>query len=321
MSEQLAQAMLRFTNRQSGASSYATPVDGMVILRSDHPKPPTHRLAKPAMCIVAQGAKWASFGETRFDYRAGEALVVGIEAPTVGRVTEASPEKPCLVLLLELDRAIMAAVAEEIEALPLAAGDTCRGILVTDFRGPLEECALRLVRLLDTPQAIAFLRPIIMREICYWLLAGPHGAGIARMTLANSPSRPVIEAMRSLRDRFAEPVRIDDLAALAHLSPSAFHRQFRSLTSLTPLQYQKRLRLLEARRLMLSNAVNVETAAFEVGYESPSQFSREYARMFGAPPRRNIYRLKAGSSDGSNNRNEAHLRSRPELGRCRTAPT
>ena len=307
MSELLAQAMMRFTDRQSGASPYVTPVDGMVVLRSDHPKPPTHRLARPALCIVAQGAKWATFGETRFEYRAGEALVVGVEAPTVGRVTEATREKPCLVLLLELDRDVMATVAEDINALPSATGDTCRGIFVTDFRGPLEECAVRLVRLLDTPQAIPFLRPIIMREICYWLLAGPHGAEVARVTLANSPSHPVIEAMRSLRDRFTEPVRIDDLAALAHLSPSAFHRQFRSLTSLTPVQYQKRMRLLEARRLMLSEAVNVETAAFEVGYESPSQFSREYARMFGAPPKRNIHRLRAGSSNGGKTEAEAIL--------------
>ena len=307
MSELLAQAMMRFTDQQSGASPYVTLVDGMVVLRSDHPKPPTHRLARPALCIVAQGAKWATFGETRFEYRAGEALVVGVEAPTVGRVTEASSQKPCLGRLLELDRDGMAMGAEEINALPSATGNGCRGIFVTDFRGPLEECAVRLVRLLDTPQAIPFLRPIIMREICYWLLAGPHGAEIARVTLANSPSRPVIEAMRSLRDRFTEPVRIDDLAALAHLSPSAFHRQFRSLTSLTPVQYQKRMRLLEARRLMLSEAVNVEMAAFKVGYESPSQFSREYARMFGAPPKRNIHRLKAGSSDGGKIEAEAIL--------------
>ena len=127
---------------------------------------------------------------------------------------------------------------------------------------------------------------MIMREICYWLLAGPHGGEVAQMTLANSHTQRVISAIHSLRNRFAEPVRIEELASIAQMSPSAFHRQFKALTSVTPLQYQKQLRLMEARRLMVSNAANVETAAFDVGYESPSQFSREYCRMFGAPPKR-----------------------------------
>jgi AraC-like DNA-binding protein len=308
MSEPLVQAMLGFTNRQPGVSPYVTPIEGMVILRSDHPKPPVHRLAKPAICIVGQGAKWATFGETRLEYRAGEALVVGVEAPSIGGVTEASPQKPCLILLLELDQAMMASVAETLDAPPKAKGAVGHGVFVTDFRGPLEDCALRLVRLLDKPHALAFLHPMIMREICYWLLTGPHGGEVARMTLANSPSQPVIDAMRSLRERYAQPVPVDELAAIAHLSPSAFHRQFKELTSLTPVQYQKQLRLLEARRLMLVSAVNVETAAFEVGYESPSQFSREYVRMFGAPPKRDIHSLRSDISDGSHPEPEAVLR-------------
>ncbi|WP_174292661.1 helix-turn-helix domain-containing protein, partial [Sphingomonas bacterium] len=126
----------------------------------------------------------------------------------------------------------------------------------------------------------------IMREICYWLLTGPQGGEIARLALAGSPARPVMEALGALRERFRRTVRVDELAAIARLSPSAFHRRFRALTGLAPLQYQKRLRLLEARRLMVTGVANVEAACFEVGYESPSQFSREYARMFGAPPKR-----------------------------------
>lgn len=143
------------------------------------------------------------------------------------------------------------------------------------------------------PKAIPTLYPVIMREVCYWLLTGPHGGDIARLALANGPSQRVINAMHSLRSRFKEAVRIEELAAIAQLSASAFHRQFKTLTSLTPLQYQKQLRLLEARRLMISRAVNVETASFEVGYESPSQFSREYARMFGAPPKRDMKAMQA----------------------------
>jgi len=293
MSEQLAEAILRYTERHSGPSPFVTAIEELVILRADHPKPPVHRISRPAICIVAQGAKWATFGDNRLEYKAGEALVVGVETPSFGRVIEASPSKPCLVLAIGLDMAIMRSVAEGLDAPPKASGEICRGIFVTDFQGPLSDCALRLVRLLDTPKAIPTLYPVIMREICYWLLTGPHGGEIARMSLANSPSQHVVNAISSLRDRFSEPVRIEDLAKVAQMSPAAFHRQFKALTSLTPLQYQKQLRLLEARRLMISRAVNVEAAAFEVGYESPSQFSREYSRMFGAPPKRDAKQLKS----------------------------
>jgi AraC-like DNA-binding protein len=288
--DQLAKALLRYTEKQPGESPYMTPI--LAILRSDHPKPPTHMISRPAMCIVAQGAKWATFGDQKLEYRAGQALVVGVETPSIGRVVEASPGEPCLVLAFELDLAIVRSVAEEMDAPPRPAGEPGRGVFVTDFQGPLADCALRLVRLLDTPPAIPTLYPVIMREICYWLLTGPHGGDIARLTLINSPSQRVISAMHSLRSRFRETVRIEELAAVAQLSPSAFHRQFKALTSLTPLQYQKQLRLLEARRLMISCGSNVEAACFEVGYESPSQFSREYARMFGAPPKRDVTRTR-----------------------------
>ena len=292
MPDPLAEALLRYTDRQPGESPYLTAIEGLAIMRSDHPKPPTHMISRPAMCIVAQGAKWGSFGGNRLEYRAGQALVIGVETPSVGRVFEASPGEPCLVLAFELDIAIMRSVAEELDTPPRASGEPGRGVFVTDFQGPLADCALRLVRLLDTPKAIPTLYPIVMREICFWLLTGPHGGDVARMTLANGPSQRVINAMHSLRSRFRETVRIEDLATVARMSVSAFHRQFKALTSMTPLQYQKQLRLLEARRLMISDAVRVEAASFQVGYESPSQFSREYARMFGAPPKRDAKHMQ-----------------------------
>lgn len=291
MSDPLAEALLRYTNNHPGESPFLTAIEGMGILRSDHPKPPSHMISRPALCIVAQGAKWATFGDHRLEYRAGQALVIGVETPSIGRVFEASPGAPCLVLAVELDLAIVRSVAEALEEPPHPSGERGRGVFVTDFQGPLADCALRLVRLLDTPKAIPALYPVIMREVAYWLLTGPHGGDVARMTLANSPSQRVISAMHSLRTRFRETVRIEDLAGIARLSPSAFHRQFKALTSMTPLQYQKQLRLLEARRLMVSTAVNVETASFEVGYESPSQFSREYTRLFGAPPKRDAKQI------------------------------
>jgi AraC-like DNA-binding protein len=292
MSDPLTEAVTRYTDAQGGESPFATGIDGLTILRSNHESRPNHLILKPALCIVVQGAKWTTFGDKRFDYRAGQALVVSVEMPAFGRVTEASAEEPFLGVIIEFDLAAMRDVMEGLDSPPTAGGDLGRGVFVTDFEGPLADCALRVVRLLETPKAIPMLYPSIMREICYWLLTGPHGGNVAKMTLANSHAERLINAIHALRDRFAEPVRIDELAAIAQLSPSAFHRQFKALTSMTPLQYQKQLRLLEARRLMISNPVNVEAAAFEVGYESPSQFSREYSRMFGVAPRRDVASLR-----------------------------
>ncbi|ALM82245.1 AraC family transcriptional regulator [Bordetella sp. N] len=284
--EELAAAILRFADSQTGLSPYITPIRTMAVMRTDHPKPPAHLLMQPALCIVAQGAKWASFGDRQLAYKAGQALVVGVETPSVGRVVEASPGKPCLVLAVELDLAVMRSVADDMRSPPVPRQEPALGVFVTDFQGPLSDCALRLMRLLDTPEAIPTLYPVIMREICYWLLSGPHGSEIARMTLGRGPSQRLLDAVHALRDRFRETLRVAELAAIAQMSQTVFHRHFKTLTSLTPLQYQKRLRLLDARRLMITSGMNAESASVAVGYESPSQFSREYTRMFGTPPKR-----------------------------------
>jgi len=292
MSEALVEAVTRYTDAQSGEGPFATAIAGLTILRSDHEKQPAHLIFKPALCIVVQGAKWAMFGDSRLDYRAGQALVVTVEVPAFGRVAEASPGEPYLGIIIEFDQAIMHEVMGGLATPPEVSGKVGSGVFVTDFDGPLADCALRMVRLLGTPDAIPMLYPSIMREICYWLLTGPHGGEVARITLTNSHAHRIIGAIHALRERFTQPVRIEALAESAQMSPSAFHRQFKALTSMTPLQYQKRLRLLEARHLMIADAANVETAAFRVGYESPSQFSRDYSRMFGTPPRRDVAGLR-----------------------------
>ena len=292
MLDELVEAVKRYTDAQVGESPFATAIAGLIILRSDHEKRPRHLIFKPALCITVQGAKWAIFGDQRCDYRAGQALLVSVEMPALGTVAEASPTEPYLGVILQFDLAIMRQVMEELNTPPEVSHKVGRGVLVTDFDGPLAACAVRMVRLLDTPKAISVLYPAIMREICYWLLTGPHGGDVVKMALTNSHAQRVISAIHLLRDRFAEPVRIEELALVAQMSPSAFHRQFKAITSMTPLQYQKQLRLLEARRLMVSEAINVETAAFQVGYESASQFSREYSRMFALSPRRDIASLK-----------------------------
>jgi AraC-like DNA-binding protein len=288
----LAEVVTRYTNTREGEGLFETAIDGVTILRSDHEASHPHIIIKPALCIVAQGGKWTMFGNKRFDYSAGQALVVSVETPASGRVTQASPSEPYLSVIIELDLGVMREVMEGLDSPLVAAGNARNGIFVTALDPSVADCALRAVRLLDTPKAIPILYPSIMREICYWLLAGPNGGEVAKMTLATNHTQRVIKAIHALRDRFAEAVRIEELAAIAQLSPSAFHRQFKALTSMTPLQYQKQLRLLEARRLMASSIANVESAAFQVGYESPSQFSREYSRMFGASPLRDIASLR-----------------------------
>jgi AraC-like DNA-binding protein len=292
MASELVKAVARHSGRKPDASPFSTSIDGLLLLRAEHEKPLSHLIFKPALCVTLQGSKWTAFGDKRFVYSAGQALIVGIEMPAVGRVTEASPDEPYLGIVIELDLGMMREVLESMEEPPAADGNARCGVLVIDFAGPLADCALRAMGLLDTPKAIPVLYPALMREICYRLLTGPHGGEIARMALGGNRTHRVISAIHALRDRFAEPVRIEDLASIAQLSPSAFHRQFKALTLMTPLQYQKQLRLLEARRLLASGERNVEAAAFRVGYESPSQFSREYARMFGAPPRRDIATLR-----------------------------
>lgn len=212
--------------------------------------------------------------------------------PAVGQVTRASPAEPYLGLVIELDLGVMREVVESLDSAPVALESARHGVFVSDFEGPLADCAARAVRLLETPQAIALLYPAVMREICYWLLTGPHGGEVVKMALGSDRTRRLVGAIHALRDRYADPVRVDELASIAQLSPSAFHRQFKALTAMTPVQYQKQLRLFEARRLLASGETNVENAAFRVGYESASQFSREYSRMFGASPRRDVASLR-----------------------------
>ena len=294
MAPTLAGIVKRYTDAHGGEGFIPTPIKGFAFIRANHRQQhPTHLVSKPVLCVVAQGAKASTFGGRRHDYRAGQALVVCVEMPGLSRVTRASPAEPYLCVVVEFDPVAMREMMESLASPPALAGKANRGIFVTDFEGQPAECVLRMARLLDTPEAIPVLAPMLLRELYYWLLAGPHGAEIAGVVLGSGHAQRMMKAIHILRDQFREPVRIDELAAIAQLSPSAFHRQFKALTSMTPLQYQKQLRLLEARQLMLAGMANAESAAYRVGYESPSQFSREYARMFGAPPRRDVVALGA----------------------------
>ncbi len=287
MLEALAAAIARATDEWG---THETAVAGLTLLRADGERSPNLVLYNPALCAVVQGRKWTDFGERRVDCGPGEAILVGVQTLGVGRVVEASPERPYLGFVIELDLSTLRAVLEETGLPPASTGEP-RGIFPIDLDGPLADGALRLVRLLETPAAVPILRPLIMRELAYWLLTGPHGDELQRIALASAPTRAVVDTLHLLRERFAEPIRVEELARAANLSPSAFHERFKALTATTPLQYQKALRLHEARRLMVATEASVETVAAQVGYESASQFSREYARTFGAPPRKDAARF------------------------------
>ncbi|NEI73300.1 helix-turn-helix domain-containing protein [Rhizobium lusitanum] len=294
MSSALKDAITQFIDAGDGGDNglFPTGIDGLHIMRSTELKMPHARVYRPALCVIVQGAKQLMLNEKVIDYAEMQALIISIELPASGRVIEASEEKPYMAISLEFDVGMMREVMEQLDTPPKPTGSARLGIFVEDLSQQLADCLVRLTRLLATPGAIPVLYPAIMREICFWLLTGPNGGEVCKLVLPDGQTRRIADAIRLLRDNFAEPVRIEQLAAVARMSPSSFHQHFKTLTSMTPLQYQKQMRLLEARRLMVAGHANVETAAYRVGYESASQFSREYARMFGTPPKRDVTEMR-----------------------------
>ena len=250
---------------------------------------------KPVVCLILQGAKQVAAGGEMREYSAGQSLIVGVDRPVVAHIVRATRNEPYLALALELDMGVMREVMGEIAATPEPATRRDPALFVDDTDEVVVDCAARLVRLLDRPEAAPVLRPSIVKEMHYWLLAGRHGDAMRRLAHPDSHAQRVARAVAVLRAEFARPVPIGRLAAEAGMSPSSLHQHFKAVTSVSPLQFQKQLRLLEARRLMLRDGLGASRAAFEVGYESASQFTREYARMFGAPPRRDVSESRAAA--------------------------
>ncbi|MDT8760940.1 AraC family transcriptional regulator [Sphingomonas psychrotolerans] len=275
----------------SGTGICATAVPRLSLIRADQPSTPTPAVYEASLCLIAQGSKLVSLASHSVVYDAAHYLLVSVDLPLVGHVIEASAEKPYLCCKIDLDTA---ALAELIAADGGPAPRTelpVLGVYPTD--PDLIDAACRLVRLLDRPETIGTLAPLIEREILYRLLNGPHGTVLRHVATAGSHLNQVSRAIAVIRSRFDGHIRIEDVAAQAGMSPSSLHAHFKSVTRMTPLEYQKQLRLQEARRLMLSGGATAGSAGFAVGYESPSQFSREYRRLFGAPPRQDVDRLRA----------------------------
>ena len=293
--DQVAQLSTLIDRHVVGTGICSTAMPRVSLIRADAPSTPTPAVYEASLCIIAQGSKRVSIGEHSVVYDAAHYLLVSVDLPLVGHVLDASPERPYLCCKIDLDAAMLA------DLMASEGGGVARTDLpvlgVYPGDPDLIDAACRLVGLLDRPDTIRALAPLIEREILYRLLTGPHGPMLRHVATAGSHLNQVSRAIAAIRRRFDAPIRIDDVAAEAGMSSSSLHAHFKAITRMTPLEYQKQLRLQEARRLMLTEGATANTAGFAVGYESPSQFSREYRRLFGAPPRADIERLHAAPAD------------------------
>ena len=282
MTETLLATVRRHVEANADASGIAlTPVPGLTTIRTMQPTGLDYAIARPLVCLVLQGSKHVTMGASSFTFHAGDSLLITADVPTVSQILQASPNAPYFSLVLDLNPAIIAELCIEIKATAAPGGPAIRSA-PTDSE--VSDAALRLMRLLDRPTAVPMLHAQLVRELHYWLLEGRHGAAIRQLGYPDGQTQRVARAVALLRTEFARALPVERLAAVAGMSPSSFHQHFRNVTSLSPLQFQKQLRLIEARRLMLSQGANASTAAYAVGYESVPQFTREYRRMFGLPP-------------------------------------
>ncbi len=264
----------------------ATAIDSLFLSKRTEPSQPLHTAQWPCFALVTQGAKSLTLGHEVHDYGVGDYLVVALDLPVMSRTTLASPKAPLLGLGMAIRPERLTELFQRLPPVPASAADRARGVAVNQADENLLGAVLRLLRLLDTPRDIPALAPLIEQEILYRLLTGPCGSVLSRIAQTDSPGNRIAKAVAWLRENFAEQLRIDDLSNRVGMSPSSLHHHFSAVTAMTPLEYQKRLRLQEARRLMWIDRLDVGSAGYRVGYQSPSQFSREYSRMFGVPPSR-----------------------------------
>ena len=290
--EGLGQSIAQWTDK---GDQLVTAIPGLSLYRRDEPTQPMSGMYEPSICLIAQGAKRVLLGDETYVYDAQHFLITSVNLPTVAQIIKASRERPWLGLKLKLDQREISQLMVDSNLPPLRTQQSSRGMAIGEVTLPLISAFQRLIDLLAEPKDIPILAPIIQREIVYRLLVGDQGARLRQMAPAGSQSQQIARAIDWLKSHFTNPVRIEDLATQVNMSTSTFHHHFRALTAMSPLQYQKCLRLNEARRLMLSERLDATSAAFQVGYQSPSQFSREYSRSFGAPPLRDITNLRTSA--------------------------
>ncbi|EGB14453.1 transcriptional regulator, AraC family [Pseudodesulfovibrio mercurii] len=284
----LAKKIYRWTEQNDHLLSE---VPGLMLVRYEAPTEPMSAMYEPCICLVAQGAKRVQLGDEEYIYDENHLLITSVGLPVMANIVRASKEEPLLSLVLKIDLRMVAQLMVDSN-LPVPRNpQPGRGMAVCEVSGPLLDSFQRLVDLLDTPEDIPILSPLIHKEILYRLLMGELGPRLRNIATAGSHGQQVAKAVDWLKENYAKQLKVEGLAKATGMSVSTFHHHFRALTAMSPLQFQKWLRLHEARRLMLSESQDATTAALQVGYESPSQFSREYKRQFGAPPLRDIKTL------------------------------
>jgi AraC-like DNA-binding protein len=286
MADTLLDVARRYAGTHADPNGVArTPVPGFTIIRETMPGALQYAINKPLVAMVLQGGKRVTMGERTFDFGAGESLLITTDVPTVSQITRASAGEPYISLVFDLDPAVIEGLVTEMGSAPFAAGEPVR---IEPTEGEVADVAFRLLRLLDRPGSLPVLQGAMVRELHFWLLSGRHSGAIRSLGVTDSHAHRIGRAVTVIRARYAEPLRVEDLAAAAGMSPSSFHQHFRAITSLTPLQFQKQLRLIEARRKLLSDGAAISNAAHDVGYESVPQFTRDYGRLFGMPPARDL---------------------------------
>jgi transcriptional regulator, AraC family len=287
--EALGEKVARRTEHDNAVE---TAIPGLSLFRYAAPSEPVSYMHEPSICLIAQGAKRVFLGEEEYVYDENHFLITSVGLPIVAQIIQASPDKPYLGIVLRLDLRELAQLMVD-SSLPVARlQQSGRGMTVGRLSVPLLNAFERLIDLLGGPSDIPVLAPLIQREILYRLLMSDQGPRLRQIATAGSHSHQIARTLDWLKDNFSKPLRVDELASSAGMSTSTFHHHFRTMTAMSPLQYQKWIRLHEARRLMLTEHQDATSAAFQVGYESPSQFSREYSRLFGAPPLRDIKKLQ-----------------------------
>jgi AraC-like DNA-binding protein len=286
VTQALLDAVARYANAHADPDGVAvTPVPGLTLIRASRPSALQYAISKPLVALVVQGQKRVTAGSDVFDFGAGDSLVITADVPTVSQITEASVGRPYFSLVLDLDQALLTELSVEMKLTRVADAAPVR-TEPTDTE--VADAAQRLLHLLERPASIPVLHKQLLREMHYWLLAGRHGSAIRRLGWSDSNIQRIAKAVALLRADFDQPLPVEKLAAVAGMSVSSFHQHFRRVTSLSPLQFQKQLRLIEARRRMFAEGASASTAAYDVGYESVPQFTREYRRMFGMPPVRDV---------------------------------
>ncbi|CCV07342.1 putative transcriptional regulator, AraC family protein [Mesorhizobium metallidurans STM 2683] len=299
--DSLKQAAQAYASRHANGDGVAiTPVPGLMLKCVESPGGDLHAISRPLFCLVLQGAKRMIVGREERVFSAGQSVIVSADMPVVSRVLQASRSEPYLAIAVELEMTVLREVASQMGSVRANHTSEARTLFAENTDVAVLDCASRLMRLLNRPEATSLIRPAIMLELHYWLLSGQHGVALRTLADSDGHASRLAKSIAILRAEYRSRISIDRLAAAAGMSLTSFHKNFKHMTSLTPGQYQKRFRLIEARRLMLDEGFSASSAAFEVGYESVSQFTREYGRLFRAPPKRYALRARSESSSHSN---------------------